>query len=146
MADAKPILLIAEDNKLIADVLQKVFSRKFDVRSYEKGEDAIKALQDIGRPVVMLTDNGLEGSMTGFDLIEQARALHPDMPAVMLSGYVSPEGQQKLQALNVPLVNKPALPIDIEPLLEAALRKLEGGRTPIQHAIRPRDKDGRGPA
>ncbi len=144
MSDQKPILLLVEDDAIIAEDLQQKFSKDFDVRAFYKGEDALEALKDIGQPVVMLTDNGLAGNMTGFGLIKSAREIHPAMPIVMLSGWVGGRDQERLQAWDIPFLRKPVILREVEQAVMAAQKKLEGGKSPMDHAKRPPQSGGLG--
>ena len=65
---------------------------------------------------LLLCDLSLEKQENGFDVIEFARqAKSADMPAVLLTGYATPEANDRAQELGIPVLFKP---IDINELLE----------------------------
>ena len=65
------------------------------------------------------------GDETGFDAIERLRARTgwEQMPAVMVTGSVSPDIEQRSRALGVPLVLKPARPAQMRRVLHALLSR-----------------------
>jgi|SRR5271165_1100326 len=75
--------------------------------------EARKAIteQDID---LLLCDLSLEKQQSGFDVIDFARQKNPLMPSVLLTGYATPEANERAQQLGIPILFKP---IDIQELL-----------------------------
>lgn len=63
---------------------------------------------------LLLCDLSLEQQENGFDVIEFAHRLRPNMPAVLLTGYATPEANERAHASGIPVLFKP---IDIKQLL-----------------------------
>jgi len=64
---------------------------------------------------LLLCDLSLEKQESGFDVIEFARKKDPLMPVVLLTGYATPEANDRAQQLAIPVLFKP---IDIKELLD----------------------------
>jgi|SRR5579863_287004 len=64
---------------------------------------------------LLLCDLSLERQENGFDVIEFARRKAPNMPSVLLTGYATPEANERAEQLGIPVLFKP---IDIKELLE----------------------------
>jgi DNA-binding NtrC family response regulator len=64
---------------------------------------------------LLLCDLSLEKQESGFDVIEFARQKQPLMPVVLLTGYATPEANDRAQLLEIPVLFKP---IDIKELLD----------------------------
>lgn len=77
-----------------------------------------------GMPDLLVVDHDM-GDETGFDAIERLRARQgwEQMPAVMVTGSVSPDIEQRSRALGVPLVLKPARPAQMRRVLHALLSR-----------------------
>lgn len=64
---------------------------------------------------LLLCDLSLEKQESGFDVIDFARHKNPHIPAVLLTGYATPEANEHATELGIPMLFKP---IDIKELLE----------------------------
>jgi DNA-binding NtrC family response regulator len=64
---------------------------------------------------LLLCDLSLEKQENGFDVIDFAHQRNPSMPAVLLTGYATPEAVERSEQLGIPVLFKP---IDIKELLE----------------------------
>ena len=64
---------------------------------------------------LLLCDLSLEKQENGFDVIEFARRKDPLMPTVLLTGYATPEANERAEQLGIPVLFKP---IDINELLQ----------------------------
>jgi DNA-binding response OmpR family regulator len=64
---------------------------------------------------LLLCDLSLEKQENGFDVIEFARQKDSATPAVLLTGYATPEATDRAKELGIPVLFKP---IDINELLE----------------------------
>lgn len=71
MAEAKKIVLLVEDEKLLADVYEtKLKQAGFDVVSAYMGEKALNMLRNGLKPDVILFDITMPQSMSGYELLE----------------------------------------------------------------------------
>ena len=81
---------------MLVDLLARMLKRLgYQVSGYQ---DAATALQDFKlKPQsfdAVVTDLSMPG-MSGFDFASAVLAVRPDIPVVMISGYVRPEDQEK---------------------------------------------------
>jgi DNA-binding NtrC family response regulator len=70
---------------------------------------------------LLLCDLSLDGQESGFDVIEFARQVSPRMATVLLTGYATPEANERAEQSGIPVLFKP---IDIQQLLETISRLL----------------------
>jgi DNA-binding NtrC family response regulator len=70
---------------------------------------------------LLLCDLSLEGQESGFDVIEYAKRLTPEIATVLLTGYATPEANERAESSGIPVLFKP---IDIQQLLETISRLL----------------------
>ena len=125
---AAVLVLIAEDQKEIRDILQASFEDGgFAVVLTATGEEAIAAL-DAEREGVraLVTDINLGSGATGWDVARHAREMNPDLPVV----YVTGADGHDWASLGVPnsiLIAKPFAPAQV---LTAVSQLLNVGNTP----------------
>ena len=92
-------------------ILQQQGYVAFAAISSEEARQAIREEQiDL-----LLCDLSLEKQENGFDVIEFARQKDALMPVVLLTGYATPEANDRAQQLAIPVLFKP---IDIKELLD----------------------------
>ena len=110
------VLIVDDDpaaRELIAKILQGYGAR---VSLASSGSAALTLLFE-ARPHVLLADLGMP-EMDGYELIEQVRALDPNLggrvPAVAVTAYASP--QDRLRALHAGYQNHIAKPVEPEEL------------------------------
>jgi two-component system, NtrC family, response regulator PilR len=79
-------VLIVDDEefmrKLMTNILRKA---SMEVLTAQNGEEALKALQETGCDVVV-SDVRMAG-MSGFELLKQVKARHPNTAFVVMTGY-----------------------------------------------------------
>ena len=92
---AKPMrVLVLDDEPHICAVLEKALTRAgHDVFCTATGESALHAFEkaeDFGRPFdVLLFDLDIRGGMGGNETLARIRADHPDVRAIVTTGYVN---------------------------------------------------------
>ncbi len=107
-------ILVAEDEELIrmmmVDALQ---DEKFHVLEAHNGHAALEHFRRGNQIALLISDVGLPG-LNGRELVEQARAIVPDLKFLFVTGY-SPEilqhqgdaDSQKNWIVDVPILRKP---------------------------------------
>lgn len=127
VAAAERPLLIVDDDSGFCDSLDRVLKAKgYDVHAVRSYEEALAAFRKRPRGIVLL-DMRLNGH-SGLELLEELRAINPDVTAVLMTGYTDLEPQM-CHALSAGLCTCFTKPIDIERLLEAirgTLRNADG--------------------
>jgi CheY-like chemotaxis protein len=98
--------LLVDDEDLVrmstADMLNDL---GFEVMEAGSAEDALRLLQTGRKPDLLVTDHLMPG-MSGAELAQNARALYPTLPILVVSGYAEVEGiTQDLPRLTKPFRN-----------------------------------------
>ncbi|MDP8242177.1 MAG: response regulator, partial [Candidatus Celaenobacter antarcticus] len=85
-------ILMLEDNRFDADLIkEELISHKFDFTSevVQTEKDFINAIHDF-KPDIILSDYSLP-QFTGFEALEIAKKLIPDIPFIIITGSLSEE-------------------------------------------------------
>ncbi|MEJ5245848.1 MAG: HD domain-containing phosphohydrolase [Bacteroidota bacterium] len=83
-------LLIVDDETAFLKILSIMFSKFYDVRTAESGEEALKILKDGFKAEVILSDQRMPG-MSGAEFLEKSMSIVPDATRVILTGYTTPK-------------------------------------------------------
>jgi PAS domain S-box-containing protein len=99
-------VLVVDDDADVARITA-VFMRKagFDVTSVSSSNQALSELCLGTRFDALVTDFAMPG-MNGTDLVLEARELHSDLPALVITGYAGAEGLERLPS-DVAILRKP---------------------------------------
>lgn len=108
------ILVVDDEPNVLITYRLILQQRGYEVSAAISSEEARKALLD-KEIDLLLCDLSLEKQENGFDVIDLARQKNPQMPAVLLTGYATPEANERAEASGIPVLFKP---IDINELLE----------------------------
>ncbi|MFO1328890.1 MAG: PAS domain S-box protein [Rubrivivax sp.] len=116
------VLLVDDEEPLVQlgeDLLEAL---GYTPIGFNNGRAALAALRaDPQQFDVVLTDEAMPG-FTGSELVEQVRALRPELPVVMMSGHVTPALLERARALGVhEVLSKPLASADIARALAGAL-------------------------
>lgn len=86
---SKPMAYIVDDEPMLLDLNESVLrSMGFDVRRFRAAELAFEAYRrEPTPPIIIVTDFSMH-KMTGLDLIEACRELHPTQKFLLVSGTV----------------------------------------------------------
>lgn len=117
-----------DDDETMRSLIERLLRRKgYRVSSYASAELALAALPAADWDVVV-TDFNMPHS-SGLDLARELRRLHPALPVVITSGYISDELQQGSEALGrTRLLNKEECFERIAALLAEVLAASSAGR------------------
>jgi CheY-like chemotaxis protein len=104
IADAPAVILVVDDDPLIATSTTYLLEDLgHEVVGAGSGEAALDVLKNGQRVDLMLTDYAMP-RMTGLELAIAARALRPDLPVILATGYAElPEGAHT----GIPQLRKP---------------------------------------
>ncbi|MBZ0104293.1 MAG: sigma-54 dependent transcriptional regulator [Sulfuricella denitrificans] len=128
MPEAKPSLLIVDDDALITDTLHYVLSRDFEVYVADSRAQAASLLRQMDQsPQLALVDLGLpplpHRPDEGFKLIGELLARAPEIKIFVLSGQNDDANARHARALGaVEFIPKPCEPARLKSLLFDALR------------------------
>lgn len=136
MSDAKPTLLIVDDDPLIVDTLGFILARDFDITTAQTREQAIAQVRAAPHtPQLALVDLGLPPTPhrpdEGFLLIGELLAHSPTINILVLSGQDEQTHSRHARTLGaVEFIAKPCDPERIRTMLLDALRLNPGTTTP----------------
>jgi DNA-binding NtrC family response regulator len=83
------LIFIVDDEALLGQLAETVLTEAgFRTRTFLDPVDALRAVRDGERPDVLVTDFVM-GSMTGIELIEGCKSVHPKLRTILLSGTVN---------------------------------------------------------
>jgi DNA-binding NtrC family response regulator len=109
------ILVVDDEPNVLVTYRLILQQRGYEVSAAVSSEEARTILARDGIDL-LLCDLSLEKQENGFDVVEFARQKDPRMPALLLTGYATPEANERAQDLGIPVLFKP---IDINELLES---------------------------
>lgn len=87
---SKGRLLIVDDEVTFLKILNLMFSKYYEVRTAESGEEALNILKDGFKAEVILSDQRMPG-MSGAEFLEQSIKIVPTATRVILTGYSTPK-------------------------------------------------------
>jgi signal transduction histidine kinase/ActR/RegA family two-component response regulator len=122
------VLVVDDDDAVRLTTAEILTSLGYAVVQAASGQAALGLLDQSGIIDVLLTDVVMTG-MSGPDLARRARAAHPLLPIVFISGYADPAGIAG-DGRSYRLVRKPFKPSDLRRQVEAALAEARISATP----------------
>jgi len=82
-----PSIMVVDDDVSILDTLRQSLSMEgYTCEVFTRAEDALEALERTP-PEILLTDIVMPG-MQGLDLVGRAKRIHPDITAIVMTGFV----------------------------------------------------------
>ena len=102
-------VMYVDDDEALVFLVERVLTRKgFGVSSYTDSNLASAALRERAQDFdLLVTDYNMPG-FCGIDLLREARAIRPELPVALASGYVTPEIEQQAFAEGAgALIHKP---------------------------------------
>ena len=129
-------LLLVDDEQIIREGLEKMIALcGMDIVITASCSNAIAALDSMmdDMPDILLTDVRMPG-MDGLELVERAMSLHPQLRAIILSGYDTfAYAQQAIQAGVTEYLLKPCSQEELGQALERACRAVDKMRKQVVH-------------
>ncbi len=81
----RPTLLVVDDEPEVLRSVHDLFRREYRVLTFERGTDALEALEEVDPPVIM-TDQRMP-EMTGVEFLRRAKRIRPDATRLLFTGY-----------------------------------------------------------
>ena len=100
------ILIVEDEPQLRAFVSRQLSGLGYDVLEAESGAPALDILRSDKNIDLLFTDLIMPGGMSGFDLVEKARALLPQLPVLLTTGYAG-ESEEITASIKEPILKKP---------------------------------------
>lgn len=129
------VLLVEDDSSVRIGATQALQLGGFTVQAFARAEGAREAIKP-GIPAVLVTDVRLPG-MDGLALLEQARAVDPDIPVIVVSGHG--DISMAVQAMRAGAYDFIEKPFSSERLADVVRRAVEKRRLTLEvKALRDR--------
>ncbi len=105
----KSRLLYVDDDEALVFLARRLLERRgFVVHGYVDADEALQALESDPQAFDALVTDLSMPRLSGLELAESALALRPDLPVVLLSGYLRPEDETAAERLGIrALILKP---------------------------------------
>jgi len=116
------ILVVDDEPNVLVTYRLILQQRGYEVSAVLSSEEARQVITDDGIDLV-LCDLSLEKQENGFDVIEFARQKDSQVPAVLLTGYATPEANDRAQSLGIPVLFKPIAINELLETISALLRE-----------------------
>jgi two-component system cell cycle sensor histidine kinase/response regulator CckA len=95
----KPMVLLVEDNHALLNIVRLHLERKgFQLIAVGSGDEAMELLDAGVVPAVLLTDAIMPGKVQGPELALICKRAWPDLPVVLMSGFVRETDLENLPA------------------------------------------------
>jgi len=122
--NGEAILLVDDEEALVRLGEEMLAELGYEPVGFTSSSEALAAFRELpGRFQAVLSDEAMP-EMTGAELAKAIRAIRPDIPIVLMSGYVSPLFAARARNIGVAeVLTKPLVARDIARSLAAALRK-----------------------
>ena len=113
------VLVVEDETTLRKNIDRSLRKRGFEVLTAPGVASARQALEGSQIDIVCLNINLPDGN--GLDLLEEARAAHPGLPAIIISGTATPEDRLRAKRLGVQgFLDKPFRLADLIELISKA--------------------------
>ena len=120
---SKELVFIVDDEALLGQLAEVLLTDAgYSTRTFLDPQDALREIRDDGaRPALLVTDYVM-GSMTGLELIEECRKVHPALRTVLLSGTVSEDFLENFPVQPDHFIPKPYIPARLLETVKGVLR------------------------
>ncbi|MDT3672682.1 MAG: PAS-domain containing protein [Aromatoleum sp.] len=106
-APAGPVLLVEDEPEVRRIIRLQLTALGYPVLEAGDGDEAWTLLEAVPDIAILVTDTVMPGDIGGRELVARARALRPDMPILMITGYASDNALAGSAELDVPILRKP---------------------------------------
>jgi CheY-like chemotaxis protein len=122
-AAANERILVVDDEAYTLEIMSDMLSDlKYRVETADSGQKALALLHEADEPYELIIADLTMPKMTGHQLAEQARLLHPGIPVVLITGSkVDALGQQRELSIFSAVLLKPILFADLAATLHRIL-------------------------
>ncbi len=117
----RPTILVIDDEKRIRDACRKVLNeREYEVSTAESGEVGLQMIEENCYDIILL--DLMMPSLSGFEVLERVKTLHPDSVIIVISGYVTVENSiEAMKKGAFDFIPKPFTPDQLRVLVSKAL-------------------------
>ena len=118
------VLVVEDDPAVRAVAVATLEALGYRVATAEDAPTALGRLEAGDRPDILFTDVVMPGGMDGRQLAARAKAMDPELPVLLTSGYADPAGEG--EAGRLPFLAKPYTPDQLAARLREVLRRRHG--------------------
>lgn len=129
------LVLVVDDEPDVEALFRQQFRRdlrqgRFEMDFATSGPQALGMIATSeGRDIILLLSDVNMPGMSGFDLLDRARALRPDLPVVMITAYDDARTRERAAASGAAgLIAKPIDFTELRAEIDRRLLAREGGR------------------
>jgi len=119
-------ILTVDDEDLVRRVVQQTLERSYEVVAAANGQQALEHARTRRFDLVIL-DIKMPG-MSGLDLADRLRELHPDLPIAFLSSFLDGEIRGRAKQRTPYIISKPYDLTDLNRLVKMILEETRGAR------------------
>ncbi|MBW7862252.1 MAG: PAS-domain containing protein [Rhodocyclaceae bacterium] len=116
-----PVLLVEDEPEVRRIIRIELSALGYPVIEASNGPEAAALLENVPEIAILVTDTVMPGGIGGRDLAIRAKALRPDLPVLLITGYATEAALAGVADLDVPVLRKPFDRAG----LDAALRALQ---------------------
>jgi len=124
------LIVVIDDEAAIVEGMKALLSGwGADVLGSATGDDVVAAVHEAGRmPDLLIVDHRLGAGEMGIEVAQRIRqALDPEIPAILVTGSITPNLAEQARAAGLAFMLKPVTSTDLRERISAAL-KLDSGR------------------
>src|SRR5262245_46546712 len=129
---ARGRILLVDDDPRVRQLLAECLAQfGHEVHAAESGAKALSLLN--AEPYDLLVTDLVMPGMSGLEVTQKARAFHPALPIIMVSGSASPRDRQRLGEQGIAFLSKPVDLRDLEETVRIALGR--AGRSILERTV-----------
>ena len=124
------LIVVIDDEAAIVEGMKALLSGwGADVLGSATGDDVVAAVHEAGRmPDLLIVDHRLGAGEMGIEVAQRIRhALDPEIPAILVTGSITPDLAEQARAAGLDFMLKPVTPADLRERISTAL-KLDPGQ------------------
>ena len=116
------LILVAEDEAFVRTMVVQALQRQgHTVLAVETGEAALEAIETRGGEIGLLLSDMVMPGIGGLELLERARAVQPELPAIIMSGYTALQLDHRPLPADVTFLEKPFTLVRLDEAIREAL-------------------------
>ncbi len=128
---SETILLVEDDNEVRKLASQYLCVKGYTVLEADNGPNALRIAEEYGRTIhLLITDMVMPGGMNGIELIKFVRRSHPNIEALIVTGYIGDYAANGAPSPDIIILQKPFTAEDLTRSVREVLqgRKAQGCR------------------